>query len=263
MADHIAVVDDDALLRERLAEYLTHQGFRVTTAESAVAMRELVAGEPVDLAIIDLAMPGEDGLSLTRFLRERYELGIIILTGKGEPAERVIGLEVGADDYVPKPFHLRELLARVRSVLRRSAPGREVEPHRPEGSRSMVRFAGWRLDLAGRNLLSPAGGRVHLTTAEFELLSALVANAGRTLDRDRLLKLVAERGWEPYDRSIDHHISRLRRKLEPKPGEPTLIKTIRSKGYMFTAPVDGGGSSDDQPALSSSRRTAWASSSIE
>jgi two-component system, OmpR family, response regulator len=261
LADHIAVVDDDALLRERLAEYLSQEGFRVTTAESARAMRDLVAHEPVDLAIIDLTMPGEDGLSLTRFLRERSDLGVVILTGKSEPTERVIGLEMGADDYVAKPFHLRELLARVKSVLRRTQTRREVEAPAPQGPDTLVRFAGWRLDLAGRNLVSSAGERVHLTTAEFELLAAFVGDAGRVLGRDRLLALVAERGWDPYDRSIDQHISRLRRKLEPDPKQPALIKTIRGKGYVFTAPIEGG--SEAQPEPSSSRRTARANSSIE
>jgi two-component system, OmpR family, response regulator len=259
LADHIAVVDDDALLRERLAEYLSQEGFRVTTAESARAMRDLVAHEPVDLAIVDLAMPGEDGLSLTRFLREHSDMGVIILTGRGEAAERVIGLEMGADDYIAKPFHLRELLARVKSVLRRRQ-ARDEERAARSTSHSGIRFANWRLDLARRELFSPAGERVHLTTAEFQLLATFVANGSRVLGRDRLLELVAERGWSPYDRSIDQHISRLRRKLEPDPRQPSLIKTIRGKGYLFTAPVEGG---VGPPEPSSSRRTARASSSIE
>jgi two-component system, OmpR family, response regulator len=259
LASHIAIVDDDPLLRARLADYLGQEGFRVSPAENARAMRELLAREPVDLALIDLAMPGEDGLSLTRFLRERSDMGVIILTGRGEPAERVVGLEMGADDYIAKPFHLRELLARVKSVLRRR---QACDEERGERSVSPAGrgFAGWRLDLASRELFSPAGERVHLTTAEFQLLASFVANAGRVLGRDRLLELVAERGWSPYDRSIDQHISRLRRKLEPDPRQPSLIKTIRGKGYVFTAPVEG---RVGPPEPSSSRRTARASSSIE
>lgn len=258
------VVDDDPLIRNRLADYVRQEGFRVTTVESAGAMRDLFASEPVDLAIIDLALPGEDGLSLTRFLRERSDLGIVILTGKGETTERVIGLEMGADDYVAKPVQLRELLARVKSVLRRTKTPPRGEVPASKEPESVVRFAGWRLDLGGRNLVSPAGERVHLTTAEFELLSAFAANASRVLGRDRLLELVAERGWDPYDRSVDSHISRLRRKLEPDPKQPTLIKTIRGKGYMFCAPIEGGGGpTKAQAEPSSSRRTTRANSSIE
>jgi two-component system phosphate regulon response regulator OmpR len=256
LASHIAIVDDDPLLRVRLADYLGRERFHVNAVENARAMRELLAREPVDLAIIDLAMPGEDGLSLTRFLREHFDMGVIILTGRGAPAERVIGLEMGADDYIAKPFHLRELLARVKSVLRRRQ-ARNEERAEPSTSTSGLRFAGWRFDLARRELFSPSGGRVHLTTAEFQLLAVLAANAGRVHGRDRLLELVAERGWTPYDRSVDQHISRLRRKLEPNPRQPSLIKTIRGKGYVFTAPVEG----TVEP--SNARRTARVSSSIE
>jgi DNA-binding response OmpR family regulator len=229
LAAHIAIVDDDPLLRGRLADYLGQEGFRVSAAGNARAMRELLVREPVDLAIVDLAMPGEDGLSLTRFLREHSDMGVIILTGRGEPAERVIGLEMGADDYIAKPFYLRELLARVKSVLRRRQ-ARDEERAARSTSPSGIRFADWRLNLASRELFSPDGERVHLTTAEFQLLATFVANGSRVLGRDRLLELVAERGWSPYDRSIDQHISRLRRKLEPDPRQPSLIKTIRGKG---------------------------------
>jgi DNA-binding response OmpR family regulator len=235
LSDHIVIVDDDELLRNRLSAYLAGEGFRVTTVESAAKFRHLMGREQVDLALDDLSMPGENGLSLTRFLRERSDIGVVILTGKGDPVERAIGLEVGADDYVAKPFHLRELLARVRSVLRRTKPRSErvVVP-----VAAVVCFDGWRFDLTKRTLTSPRGKAVHLTVAEFQLLQAFVANANQVIERDRLLELVAGRQWEPYDRTVDQHISRLRRKLEKDPKRPELIKSVRGRGYLFVAQVD-------------------------
>ena len=235
MSDHIVIVDDDELLRNRLSAYLANEGFRVTTAESAAQFRDLMGRERIDLALVDITMPGENGLSLTRFLREQSDVGVVILTGKGDPIDRAIGLEVGADDYVAKPFHLRELLARVRSVLRRTKTrsDRVAAPVTP-----VVRFAGWRFDLAKRTLTSPRGKAVHLTAAEFQLLQALVANANQVIGRDRLLELVAGRQWDPYDRTVDQHISRLRRKLEKSPKRPELIKSVRGRGYLFAAQID-------------------------
>jgi DNA-binding response OmpR family regulator len=235
LAEHIVIVDDDELLRSRLAAYLRSEGYRVTTADSAATFRSIMRSERIDLVLVDITMPGEDGLSLTRFLREQSEIGVVILTGKGDPIERAIGLEVGADDYIAKPFHLRELLARVRSVLRRTRPrsdraGGAVAP--------VVRFAGWRLDLAKRTLTSPVGTAVPLTTAEYQLLHAFVSSPNQVLGRDRLLELVAGRKWQPYDRTIDQHISRLRRKLEQDPSQPELIKSIRAQGYLFAAEVE-------------------------
>jgi DNA-binding response OmpR family regulator len=171
LTQHIAIVDDDPLLRERLAAYLRREGFRVTAVGGAAAMREVVGRLRIDLAIVDLAMPGEDGLSLTRALRSQAGLGIIILTGKSHPEDRALGLEVGADDYIAKPFYLRELLARVRSVLRRTQIGATAAP---APAPSTIRFAGWRLDLGARTLTSPRGHAVHLTTAEFQLLASFV-----------------------------------------------------------------------------------------
>lgn len=235
MSDHIVIVDDDELLRNRLSAYLASEGFRVTTAESAARFRDLLGRERIDLAVVDITMPGENGLSLTRFLREQSDIGVVILTGKGDPIDRAIGLEVGADDYVAKPFHLRELLARVRSVLRRTKPrsDRVAAPVVP-----VVRFAGWRFDLAKRTLTSPRGKAVHLTAAEFQLLQAFVANANQVIGRDRLLELVAGRQWDPYDRTVDQHISRLRRKLEKNAKRPELIKSVRGRGYLFATPID-------------------------
>jgi DNA-binding response OmpR family regulator len=236
LTEHIVIVDDDEALRNRLAGYLVREGFQVTAVEGAAAMRDLMREQAIDLAIVDLGMPGEDGLSLTRYLRGQSDLGLIILTGKGNSVDRAIGLEVGADDYIAKPFNLRELLARVRSVLRRTRI--RAGPEAP-ADRAVMRFAGWRLDLARRTLASPRGKAVHLTAAEFQLLAVLVANPNQVLGRDRLLEVVAARKWDPYDRTIDQHISRLRRKLEPDPKRPQLIKSIRGRGYVFTAPVAG------------------------
>jgi DNA-binding response OmpR family regulator len=237
LADHIVIVDDDELLRNRLRAYLANEGFRVTTAESAARFRDIMGRERIDLALVDITMPGENGLSLTRYLRERSDIAVVILTGKGDPIDRAIGLEVGADDYVAKPFHPRELLARVRSVLRRTKfpSDRAVVPGVP-----VVRFAGWRFDLAKRKLTSPRGKAVHLTAAEFQLLQAFVADANQVIGRDRLLQLIAGRQWEPYDRTVDQHISRLRRKLENNPKRVELIKSVRGRGYLFAAEIERG-----------------------
>ena len=229
------IVDDDELLRNRLKAYLASEGFRVTTAESAARFRDLMDRERIDLALVDISMPGENGLSLTRFLRERSEIAVVILTGKGDPIDRAIGLEVGADDYVAKPFHPRELLARVRSVLRRT----KSRSHRtPAPVALVVRFAGWRFDLGKRTLISPRGRTVHLTAAEFQLLQAFAASPNQVIGRDRLLDLIAGRQWEPYDRTVDQHISRLRGKLEKNPTRPELIKSVRGRGYLFAAQVE-------------------------
>src|ERR1700674_3069044 len=199
-------------------------------------MRRVIAQDPVDLVVLDLMLPGEDGLTLARSLRQESSVGIIILTGRGEIVDRIIGLEMGADDYLPKPFHLRELLARVKSVLRR-ASARSTEKAAP-GSRSKARFAGWDLDLSTRELVSPAGSEVRLTTGELELLAAFVNHANQVLSRDRLLDLARNREAGPFDRTIDVQVGRLRRKLEDDPQRPTIIKTVRGTGYIFTPPVE-------------------------
>jgi two-component system, OmpR family, response regulator len=232
---HILVVDDQQEICDLVREYLTDEGFRVSTATDGASMREAMAREPVDLVILDLMLDGEDGLQLARELRTQSEIGIIILTGRGETVDRIIGLEMGADDYLPKPFHLRELLARVRSVLRRAA-SRTAE--KSLGRRPRVSFADWTLDLSSRELFSPAGEDVRLTTGEFELLSAFVNNANRVLSRDRLLDLSRHREAGPFDRTIDVQVGRLRRKLEDDPKNPTLIKTVRGGGYIFTPEID-------------------------
>lgn len=238
----ILIVDDDERLRGRLASYLKGEGLDVRTAGDGREMREAVAKTVPDLVIMDLVMPGEDGLTLTRYLRERYDLGIIILTGKGDSVDRIVGLEMGADDYVGKPFELRELLARVRSVLRRAAPREEkpAEETAPSDNGSVIRFSGWSLDLPGRCLTAPNGDEVRLTAAEFNILEAFVNNPNRVLDRDQLMDAAGGRDWQPLDRSIDLHISNLRRKIEDDPKKSHLIQTMRGAGYMFTAEVRRG-----------------------
>ena len=233
---HILIVDDQQEICDVVQEYLTGEGYRVSTAHDGGAMRRVMSQGHTDLVILDLMLPGEDGLTLARALRsESPGIGIIILTGRGETVDRIIGLEMGADDYLPKPFHLRELLARVKSVLRRvqSRTGDMTQPHR-----SRARFAGWNLDLSSRELVSPSGEEVRLTTGEFDLLAAFVNNANQVLTRDRLLDLARNREAGPFDRTIDVQVGRLRRKLEDDPQNPTLIKTVRGTGYIFTPAVE-------------------------
>ena len=232
---HILVVDDQQEICDVVQEYLTGEGYRVSTAHDGAGMRRAMSQARVDLVILDLMLPGEDGLTLARSLRSESAIGIIILTGRGETVDRIIGLEMGADDYLPKPFHLRELLARVKSVLRR-AQSRTVDNVQP--SRMRARFAGWNLDLSSRELLSPSGEEVRLTTGEFDLLAAFVNNANQVLSRDRLLDLARNREAGPFDRTIDVQVGRLRRKLEDDPQNPGLIKTVRGSGYIFTPPVE-------------------------
>jgi DNA-binding response OmpR family regulator len=232
--DHILIVDDHQDICELVRTYLTEEGFKVSTANSGVEMRRVMAQSHIDLVLLDLMLPGEDGLSLARGLRSDSNVGIIILTGRGETLDRIIGLEMGADDYLPKPFHLRELLARVKSVLRRAAPGETKHAERP----AAAQFLGWKLDLASRELFSPAGEEVRLTTGEFDLLAVFVANANQVMTRDRLLDLARNREAGPFDRTIDVQVGRLRRKLEDDPQNPNLIKTVRGTGYVFTAAVE-------------------------
>ena len=234
--EHILVVDDQKEICELVEQYLSNEGYRVSVAPDGAAMRRIMAQGPVDLVVLDLMLPGEDGLTLARELREQSTVGIIILTGRGETVDRIIGLEMGADDYLPKPFNLRELLARVKSVLRRAAL--RAPKDQANAARSKARFAGWRLDLSTRELVSPDGGEVRLTTGEFDLLAAFVNNANQVLSRDRLLDLARNREAGPFDRTIDVQVGRLRRKLESDPENPTMIKTVRGTGYIFTPTVE-------------------------
>jgi len=228
------VVDDDREIRDLLARFLGRHGFRVTTAQDGKEMRRALADWRIDLVILDLMLPGEDGLSLCRELRARSPVPVVTLTILGEETDRILGLEMGADDYLPKPFNPRELLARVKAVLRRSqgvnAPAR--------GAAAMAfRFAGWRLDRGPRRLESPDGLVVDLTAGEFDLLAPFAEHPQQVLTRDQLLDLTQGRIAAPFERSIDMQVSRLRRKIETDPNEPALIKTVRGGGYVFTPNV--------------------------
>ncbi|MEE4377938.1 MAG: response regulator [Candidatus Competibacteraceae bacterium] len=239
---HILVVDDDPIICELLEKYLTAEGFLVSTAQSGEAMRDIMANQAIDLAILDLIMPGEDGLTLTRYLQhEHSNVSVVILTAKSETVDRIVGLEMGADDYIVKPFDLRELLARIKSVLRRRqrATDREEKsvPPTPARNAAQVHFAGWRLDLSLYELTSPHNDKVPLTTGEFELLMAFIRHPHRVLSRDELLTIIHNREAGPYDRSIDVQVGRLRRKIEIDPSQPELVKTVRGAGYLFTPTV--------------------------
>jgi DNA-binding response OmpR family regulator len=230
----ILVVDDEPDVREVLEEYFTAHGYTAIGAESAGAARAIAAQRPIDLALVDIHMPGEDGLSLARHLRERYaSTAIVMLTSASTVVDRIIGLEMGADDYVPKPFDPRELLARVKSVLRRtSAAGRA------DLGAARVRIGRCVLDLAAHRLTDEKGKEVSMSPLEFDLLKALAEHPNRALSRERIVNLTQRRDWDPFDRSVDLRIMRLRKKIEPDPAHPQYIKTIRNEGYLF---VPGGG----------------------
>ncbi|HXZ94005.1 MAG TPA: response regulator [Burkholderiales bacterium] len=228
-ATRLLIVEDDADVRDSMAEYLASHGFEVDTAEGGDAMRAVLARNVPDLVLLDLKLPGEDGLALARSLRERHELPIIMVTAADSVVDRVVGLEVGADDYIAKPFDLRELLARVKSVLRRARPG----PGAAAAAGKTVRVGSCSLDLGAHRLLDAAGAEVPLTSMEFDLLRVFVEHPNRVLSRDQLLNLTRNRDWEPFDRSVDIRIARLRRKLGEDPDQPRLIKTVRGAGYCY------------------------------
>lgn len=231
---HILVVDDDREIRDLVQRFLRKHGFRVTVAAEGREMRKVMDTGRFDLIVLDLMLPGEDGLSLCRWVRTTSKLPIIMLTAVGEDTDRIIGLEMGADDYLPKPFNARELLARIRAVLRRA----EAEgPNRRAAARRVLVFEGWRLDTARRELFRPDGGLVPLTSGEYELLLALAERPRRVLTRDQLLDLTRGREAIPFDRSIDVQVSRLRRKIEDNPAEPARLKTVRGGGYLFAPEV--------------------------
>lgn len=242
---HIAVVDDETAITELLAHYLGTHGFRTTQLHSGRALMELMPSDPPELVLLDLGLPGEDGFAIARQLREHWRCGLVIITGRGDSVDKVVGLEVGADDYVTKPFDLRELVARIKAVLRRlepappaaAAPPVPAAAPVPHGGGSLG-FLGWRLDLAARRLDDPAGAEVRLTTGEFELLATLAQHAGRVLSRDFLLERTRGREAAPFDRTIDVQVGRLRRKLEANAENPQIIKSVRGAGYIFIPPVD-------------------------
>jgi two-component system phosphate regulon response regulator OmpR len=224
----VLVVDDDPSVCSMLVEYLSGHRYDVRSAGSGTAMREEIERDLPDVVLLDIRLPGEDGLTLARYLRERYDVGIIMVTASGDVIDRVVGLEVGADDYIAKPFDPRELRARLKSVLRR------LESKSPEKNTSeKVSIGRCLLDLKSRALCDAKGREVPITAMEFELLRTLVEHPNQVLTRDQLLTLTRNREWEPFDRSIDIRITRLRRKVEEDPARPRAIKTVRGAGYMF------------------------------
>ena len=231
---HILIVDDHREIRDLVFRILTREGFRVSTAQDGRTMRKVLADARIDLVLLDIMLPGEDGLTLCRSLRAASQIPIIMLTAKGEEVDRIVGLEMGADDYLPKPFGGRELVARIKAVLRRSRIAPEVETKvKPK----VYRFDRWALNSEARELAREDGVTVPLSSAEFELLLALVQRPQRVLSRDQLLDLTRGRVAGPFDRSIDTQVSRLRKKIERDPSDPKIVQTVWGGGYIFTASV--------------------------
>ena len=241
-AQHILVVDDDPAVRELLRDCIEQDGFRVSEAADGRAMQARLQAGGVDLVTLDLMLGGENGLSLASVIREKFAVPIVMITGKGDMVDRVVGLEIGADDYIAKPFHPREVVARIRAVLRRAGAASAARP--APGER--IGFGDWVLD-AGRRELSRAGAACELTTAEFNLLEAFARRPQRVLTRDMIMDLLKGRDWSPLDRSIDALVSRLRKKIEADPDKPQLIKTVRGVGYVFAGPATS------SPGLSANR----------
>jgi two-component system, OmpR family, response regulator len=230
---HIAVLDDEPDITRLVARYFGAQGFRVSELHQGAALAALMQEDPPALVLLDLGLPGEDGFAIARQLREHHRVGLVIVSGRGEAIDKVVGLEVGADDYVTKPFDLRELLARVKAVLRRleAAPGAAAAA--PVG----WRVAGFGVELSARRVATALGSEVALTAGEFDLLVTFCRHPGRVLSRDFLLEATRGREAGPFDRTIDVQVGRLRRKLEAESGQATLIKSVRGAGYLLTAPV--------------------------
>jgi len=246
-ATHIAIVDDEADITTLLANYLRNHGFRVSPLQSGRALMALMPTDAPALVLLDLGLPGEDGFSIARQLREHWHCGLVIVTGRGDAVDKVVGLEVGADDYVTKPFDLRELLARIKAVLRRTTPAesRAASPASTAAAPTVARadrfrFATWHLDTAARRLLDGHGVEATLTGGEFDLLCTFVRHPGRVLSRDFLLEQTRGRDGGPFDRTIDVQVGRLRRKLEADPEDPQIIKSVRGAGYILVAPVTAG-----------------------
>jgi two-component system OmpR family response regulator len=230
----LLVVDDDQEIRDLLSALLSRRGYRVVTARQEQEMHQILSASRVDLVILDLMLPGKDGLVICRELRASSSVPIIMLTARGDPTDRIVGLEVGADDYLPKPFDVRELEARIRAILRRTV--RDGNDKEPSVATKFV-FDGWTLDPRHRQLFAPEGALVELTSGEFDLLCVFVERPQKTLTRDQLLDLTRGRDAAPFDRSIDIQVSRLRRKIELDAKAPEIIKTVRSSGYLFTPKV--------------------------
>lgn len=232
---HVLVVDDHRDIREPLARYLEKHDVRVTAVDSSAAARRALRKAAVDLVVLDIMMPGEDGLQLCRHLRETTRIPVILLTAMAEDTDRIVGLEVGADDYVTKPFNPRELLARIKAVIRRT---QSLPPDREPRSAGAYRFDRWSLDTSRRELVDEVGVVTPLSTGEFRLLVVLLERPGMVLSRDQLLDLTRGRRAAPFDRAVDNQVSRLRRKIERDPGSPKLITTVWGGGYRFTGKVE-------------------------
>ncbi len=236
---NILLVDDDPRVGSLLQQFLAGEGYRVEIARTAVETEEKLADQPPDLLLLEVMIPDASGLEIARSLRRDSDIPIIMLSGKSDPLDKVMGLENGADDYITKPFDQRELLARVRSVLRRSGQRQALQAGEagPRNGCVVAHFEGWTLDLRTRDLYAPDGSWVHLTSYEFRLLAAMVSEPNQTFDRNRILMTLADRDWSPRDRSIDVLVSKLRKKIEADPKRPRLIKTVRGTGYLFAARV--------------------------
>lgn len=230
----ILIVDDDYEIRQLLQDYLNKNGYEVIIAADGVEMDSLLSQNSVDLIVLDLMLPGEDGLEICRRLRKTIDTPIIMLTARGEDTDRIVGLEIGADDYLAKPFNPRELLARIKVILRRTVRSRLL----PEEEIKWFRFNGWQLDVINRQLVSPKNVVIALSGAEYRLLQIFVEHANRVLSRDQLMDWIVGRESSPFDRSIDVQVSRLRQRLDDSGRTPKLIKTIRGEGYIFTAQVE-------------------------
>jgi DNA-binding response OmpR family regulator len=231
-ATRVLVVDDDPAIRDMLAQYLSGHGYAVALAGDGAAMRAELARAAPAVVLLDVGLPGEDGLTLAAYLREHCDVGIIMITGAGDVVDRVAGLEVGADDYIAKPFDLRELRARLKSVLRR-LERKPLPASAPAGAQARVGIGRCLLDLRSRTLFDAKGREIPITAMEFDLLRTLIEHPNQVLTRDQLLGLTRNREWEPFDRSIDIRITRLRRKVEDDPARPRAIRTVRGAGYMF------------------------------
>jgi two-component system phosphate regulon response regulator OmpR len=230
---HIVVCDDEVDLREMVEKYLRKRNFAVTLADCGETLDQVLNdNDNVDLVLLDINMPGEDGLSILRRLRQERDIAIIMMTAAGEPVDRVIGLEMGADDYLGKPVDLRELEARIKAVLRRTEQG-AVDPERPDDETARVKIRDKTLDLSSCTLMDADGTDIPITAMEFSLLKLFVKNTGRVLNRDQLMELSSDREWMPYDRSIDIRISRLRKKIEANAAKPEILRTVRGLGYVF------------------------------
>ncbi|MDR6918712.1 DNA-binding response OmpR family regulator [Pseudomonas sp. 3296] len=236
MTPRVLIVDDDPLIRELLQAYLSQEGYEVHCAATAELAETFLASQTVDLVMLDIRLPGKDGLTLTRELRVRSEVGIILITGRNDEIDRIVGLECGADDYVIKPLNPRELVSRAKNLIRRVRHAQTPQPMAAI-AKPVKQFADWALDTDRRRLIDPTGSETLLTHGEYQLLSVFLRNSGHTLSRDQLMDQIRNREWVPNDRSIDVLVGRLRRKLHDDPAEPQLIITIHGAGYLFTASV--------------------------